>query len=183
MKGIKCRISNCKNILLAKGTICGTHRWRKNKYNAYDLPSYIGEPNYYVPFPPLPDGKVHKCAKHHGYLTIEEVYTQTNKGYSQYHCKLCVRDNNIRRNYAGMNSMEDYYKILESQNGVCAICKKQSNKRSNNGKTIKALAVDHCHKTGKVRGLLCDKCNTSLGHFCDSIEILQSAINYLKASQ
>jgi hypothetical protein len=42
------------------------------------------------------------------------------------------------------------------------------------------LAVDHCHTTGKIRGLLCSKCNPALGAFNDNIEILNSAIKYLK---
>lgn len=70
-------------------------------------------------------------------------------------------------------SLEDYYKILDEQNNVCAICKKYNE----NSKHM--LAVDHCHKTGKVRGLLCSHCNTGLGQFKDDTELLQLAINYL----
>jgi hypothetical protein len=44
----------------------------------------------------------------------------------------------------------------------------------------KALCIDHCHTTGKVRGVLCDDCNTSLGKMKDSKELLQKAINYLE---
>ena len=62
--------------------------------------------------------------------------------------------------------------MLEKQNHVCAIC---GNKDNN-----KKLAVDHCHTTGVIRGLLCSACNTSLGKFKDSVELLQNAIQYLK---
>jgi len=59
------------------------------------------------------------------------------------------------------------------QNGHCAICKqKPTGKRG--------LAVDHCHKTGRVRGLLCHGCNVSLGQFKDDISILNNAIEYLR---
>jgi hypothetical protein len=67
-----------------------------------------------------------------------------------------------------------YQKLLASQGGVCAICK--------NPETIKnrRLGVDHCHKSGKVRGLLCDSCNTGLGRFRDSVPLLRRAIRYLE---
>ena len=54
-------------------------------------------------------------------------------------------------------TIEDYEKLLVSQNGVCAICSGEPDTR------WKILAVDHCHKTGKVRGLLCMTCNTMIG--------------------
>lgn len=69
-------------------------------------------------------------------------------------------------------SEREYLRMFEKQNGTCAICFGSSkNKR---------LAVDHCHKTGLVRGLLCMKCNTALGKFGDDITMLQRAIYYLE---
>ena len=67
---------------------------------------------------------------------------------------------------------EDYLVLLANQGGVCAICKQEELSRH--------LAVDHCHTTGQVRGLLCTKCNNGLGNFNDSPELLQQAIGYLK---
>lgn len=72
-------------------------------------------------------------------------------------------------------SFEDYADRLVKQNGVCAICYRKDKSRS--------LAVDHCHTTGKIRGLLCAPCNRSLGAFGDSVERLQAAIRYLEASR
>ena len=69
---------------------------------------------------------------------------------------------------------KDYERMLEEQNGVCAIC---ISPPPNNRKT--RLAIDHCHKTGKVRGLLCDKCNRSIGLLKDDVSVLKSAIKYL----
>lgn len=77
-------------------------------------------------------------------------------------------------------TIEDYEKLKKDQNNVCAICKKPERQTKIKTKEIKDLAVDHCHKTGKIRGLLCFACNGSLGKFEDSIELLQSAIDYLK---
>ena len=70
-------------------------------------------------------------------------------------------------------TLRDYNKLLKKQDYKCAICRK-SQKGSN-----QMLAVDHCHKTNKVRGLLCSKCNMGIGLLEDSISILQNAINYL----
>lgn len=65
--------------------------------------------------------------------------------------------------------------MLEEQHGVCAICGKPETKPN-----AKYLAVDHDHKTGEVRGLLCNNCNRALGLLQDNTEVLQNAINYLK---
>jgi hypothetical protein len=75
-------------------------------------------------------------------------------------------------------SLEDYELMLAAQDGACAICK-QPETHKRNGK-VKALAVDHDHATGKVRGLLCFDCNTAIGKMKDSPEILTSAIRYLE---
>ena len=73
-------------------------------------------------------------------------------------------------------STDDYQLVCKKQKNKCAICKREPNKN-------KALGVDHCHKTGVIRGLLCDSCNLSLGGFKDSVEILKSAIAYLEKHQ
>ena len=72
---------------------------------------------------------------------------------------------------------ERYSELLELQNGTCAICK-QPETATRLGK-VKALAVDHCHQSGVVRGLLCADCNTGIGKLKDDPVVLQSAIQYL----
>jgi len=69
-------------------------------------------------------------------------------------------------------TMNDYIGLLERQNGVCAICKETC-------KSGRYLAVDHCHETGKIRGLLCLECNRGIGALKDSVSLLECAINYL----
>lgn len=83
------------------------------------------------------------------------------------------RERNWKRNY-GMTP-EQYHKMPESQGGVCAVCgtDKPDKKR-------KFFSVDHCHKTGAIRGLLCTNCNFILGHSFDSVELLEKSIAYLK---
>jgi len=70
-------------------------------------------------------------------------------------------------------TLADYDKMFNDQNGVCAICGKTNLKR-------RRLAIDHNHKTNKVRGLLCGKCNKAIGLFEENPEILEKAIKYLK---
>ncbi|HET8687100.1 MAG TPA: endonuclease domain-containing protein, partial [Methanosarcina sp.] len=57
-------------------------------------------------------------------------------------------------------TVEDYSSMLVDQGGRCAVCKKEET-RTVRG-VIKSLSVDHCHLSGKIRGLLCDNCNTVL---------------------
>ena len=71
------------------------------------------------------------------------------------------------------NSLK-FKEMFEYQGGKCAICEEQC-------LTERELAVDHCHKTGKVRGLLCMRCNTALGSFKDDLLLLEKAMFYLKS--
>jgi hypothetical protein len=61
--------------------------------------------------------------------------------------------------------------LRAKQGGTCAIC----------GTSAKRLVIDHDHQTGRVRGLLCDPCNTGLGKLGDTVAAIERAIRYLKA--
>lgn len=77
-------------------------------------------------------------------------------------------------------TLEEYSRMWDDQKGVCKICgKAESSFEPKSGKNRK-LAVDHCHATKKIRGLLCSKCNTALGNFKDDIGLLTKAIEYIK---
>ncbi len=80
---------------------------------------------------------------------------------------------NLKRIY-GITS-EERAEILAQQNSACAICDKPES--DFNCK----LSVDHCHVTGKVRGLLCKKCNSGIGLLKDSVENLKKALAYLES--
>lgn len=72
-----------------------------------------------------------------------------------------------------------YDQMLADQDGVCALCHKPEKAKSRSG-AIRALAVDHCHDTGRVRGLLCRKCNQILGEIGDKLESAQKLVLYMK---
>lgn len=74
-------------------------------------------------------------------------------------------------------TMEQRAKMFHEQQGKCAICKRDESK------FVKSLAVDHDHKTGIVRGLLCGSCNRALGYFQESEENLREAIEYLSRAK
>lgn len=87
---------------------------------------------------------------------------------------------NRRRNLRKFGISEnDYSLMFHKQNGTCAICKKAETDVHPKSKKPQRLAIDHCHATGKIRGLLCAKCNKGLGSFKDSIESLTNAVLYL----
>jgi len=73
-------------------------------------------------------------------------------------------------------SYQEYLEMLDAQQGCCAIC------GTDDTGARKAFAVDHCHETNKIRGLLCSNCNTGIGNLRDSIELLERAIEYLRNS-
>lgn len=72
---------------------------------------------------------------------------------------------------------EQKAKMIAEQNNSCAIC------RYPFGQKVGDMHVDHCHSTGRVRGLLCDKCNRGLGYFCDEPESLSKAADYVRANR
>lgn len=97
------------------------------------------------------------------------------RGKTSY-CKPChnkqSRKYSIQKQYG--ITIDEYNAMLMKQNNQCAICGKTPEE---NGR---GLAVDHDHVTGKIRALLCLSCNNGLGQFNDDVELLQSAITYLK---
>lgn len=87
-------------------------------------------------------------------------------------CKHCKHEAGAKTRY-GL-SREDYLTLHETSGG-CEICRQKPRSRR--------LAIDHCHDSGKVRGLLCDACNLGLGKFEDSPELLRRAADYLERAR
>ena len=105
-------------------------------------------------------------------------YSETHKKERrEYHFKNKTRFRDRKRNAALKHSfgitLDDYNKMFNNQNGKCAICGKHQTEFK------EALSVDHCHRTGKIRGLLCKNCNTALGLMKDNSKLLFEALRYL----
>lgn len=106
-------------------------------------------------------------------------------------CKTCILEENSRwrkenpKAYKGSKlkkywpeltseqAYSRYESLLAAQGGKCAMCPATKDTRGRD------LCVDHCHKTGKVRGLLCDRCNRLLGWLREDLSIFEAAISYL----
>ena len=86
-----------------------------------------------------------------------------------------TRNNDLKRNYG--ITLQEHQQMFEEQNGVCATCKSPGD-----GKW-KKLCVDHDHNTGKVRQLLCRRCNMILGQAYDNISLFEEYIKYLQKHQ
>lgn len=116
----------------------------------------------------------------------DKVRAQSARRYARHRERLCAagrqwrKDNpeaahlsdkksDLRKRYG--ITLDDYQKRLAEQGGRCAICRNEPDD--------KYLAVDHCHATGIVRGLLCTRCNAAIGLFHESVASMASAIEYL----
>ena len=99
----------------------------------------------------------------HYQYNLEKKKTYQRDRYKEY-----TRAKNLVDKY-GL-TVETYNQMLQEQNNKCAICSKESDK---------TLVVDHCHTTGKVRSLLCFRCNTAIGFMLDNPEVCLSAAEYL----
>jgi hypothetical protein len=110
-------------------------------------------------------------------LTHKEAYRANARKWYEKNREGKYRDTRLRRTYG--ISLEEYNKMLKEQKGVCDICGREERAIHNKSKKVKHLTVDHCHNTGKVRGLLCSTCNTGIGNLQDNIETVEAALGYL----
>lgn len=92
-------------------------------------------------------------------------------------CPEYIRGKNLKMRFKLTTDAYDQQFI--QQRGLCDICSQPETAIDTKGK-LKWLCVDHSHSTGELRGLLCNSCNTALGKFGDSKEVLLSAIKYLE---
>lgn len=122
---------------------------------------------------------------------ISEFYRSKTTGYLDPRCKRCAtirraehrkthyedyvryrRTRNLKR--FGL-SHADYDRMMVAQGGKCSVCQAEYSWGG------RRFSVDHCHDTGNVRGLLCSHCNTGIGHFKESLQNLQRAMEYLRS--
>ncbi len=98
--------------------------------------------------------------------------------YSKEHRRTPEQEHDSKMRSSFGISAAEYAALFDAQRGLCLICGLPEREKRN-GK-VKRLAVDHCHDTGVIRGLLCAKCNTGLGKFNDDPALLAAAIEYLE---
>lgn len=97
--------------------------------------------------------------------TLERFHKSARQGYAS-RCKSCKKLENQSLNHG--IPVSDV--VLLTQSGVCMICGKS-----------RPLVIDHSHATGKVRGALCNSCNLGLGLLGDTLQTLESAVEYLRS--
>lgn len=108
-------------------------------------------------------------------LNPNKVKKSRNTHYYKYPEK--VHNKELKYKYG--ITVDEYNIMLSNQNNKCKICNNEELTKGRSGK-VRKMAVDHCHKTNKVRGLLCAKCNQGIGLLNDDIEVLKQAIKYLE---
>ncbi len=124
------------------------------------------------------------CTKHHVRLrrhgslnpTRPKSFTGSDRHYEEFYRMAASRS--LKRKYG--ITLLDYEEMHSKQKGKCLICGEKEKRINSYTDEPVRMPVDHCHVTGKVRGLLCSNCNTGIGNFNDSIEMLKKAISYLK---
>ncbi len=116
------------------------------------------------------------CCKQHKPLT--DFHGQKEKALK---CRDCVSAGFLRYRYN--ISLAEFNELRESQGGKCKICQSILEIKEGSSLRTKNVAVDHCHETGAVRGLLCSMCNKGLGCFSDNVASLEAAILYLQKSR
>lgn len=163
----KCSIDGCDKPHLAR-TWCATHyqRWRTT-----------GSPGgaALLRVPGRPDVTEKPCTRCKVIKRIDEFYAdKRNRDGRMSYCIECFgrkQTNTHRQRKYGITT-SDYEEMLEAQGGRCTICHEESK-----------LVIDHCHRGGQVRSLLCDRCNRLLGIVDDNQSLLLQAVEFLKQHQ
>jgi len=163
----KCKLEkNLSEFHKDKTTLSGLHYRCKDCKNSYTKRNYQSKKESDPQF-------AERCR-----LYSINYYHKT-KHLKKWKTRIRAIQANIGRKCRYGITVEHFNQLLKMQNGLCAICGQPSTARDKFGK-IRSLGVDHDHKTGKLRGLLCSNCNTGLGQFREKIKFLEKAIEYLK---
>lgn len=107
------------------------------------------------------------CSKQRAIIFRKKMHAD-GKGYKHFRNRKLIERYGI--------TLVQYNEILKNQNGVCAVCKGTCTGRARN------LHLDHCHTTGKVRGILCNYCNLAIGSARDNPKILRALATYLEGA-
>ena len=110
-------------------------------------------------------GLCRSCYQHTYYQQNKERYQRLNREWNKRHpLRKPLKERGM--------TYEQFIDMLAAQGGVCAIC----------GRTTERWCIDHDHKTERVRGILCIRCNAGLGQFLDDTALMNKAIQYLEAA-
>ena len=113
------------------------------------------------------------CAQGHPYDEHNTGYYTKPNGKTRRVCRQCNKNNAyVQRIKRYGITVEQYGQMLTEQNTRCPLCSSEFDREPH---------IDHCHSSGKVRGLLCFNCNTMLGSAKDNVETLRKAISYLES--
>lgn len=118
-------------------------------------------------------GMERRCSTCKEIRDLDQFPTELKKKFGKsYTCRLCARKAHRKHELKKYGlTIESYEELLTKQEGRCAVCRHE---------VEGLLHVDHDHETGRVRGLLCRECNRGIGLLGDSLEILESAVQYLR---
>lgn len=178
-RGLKSAKRKVWKLMLASSK--GNHSWaslellyaevgdqpaKKYTLDPLDTSRRLG-PGNWVWTPPMPTTKTAVGQR------VRKLYYKANRTLEEIDARL---DKFLRRDFG--ITVEEYKAKLLGQNGVCANCK-QPETATRNG-NLRRMAIDHCHVTGKVRGLLCNACNTGVGMLRDDPALLRSMADYIE---
>lgn len=161
----KCEVEDCKLVHYARG-------WCRLHYNRM---------LHHGKLTRFKDGRLRANCKIENCLNVASIVGYCKKHYDkQRHIDKPIsakanHQHHIKYRYG--ITIDEYNDKLEIQNNACAICRKPETRVLHN--KVVRLAVDHCHKTEKVRELLCRRCNAVLGSVDDNIDLLKEMISYL----
>lgn len=130
-----------------------------------------------------------KCTKCHQLKEFSNFWKNSkNRSGLQSKCKPChslAMDKNVAKNTKLIRiygiDLEQYQELSNLWDNKCAICGQHETVLDGRTKQPRSLAVDHDHKLGHIRGVLCSKCNRGIGMFNDNTELLENAMSYLNA--
>lgn len=97
------------------------------------------------------------------------------------YCPVAKKNYDLQKKYG--ITLDDFMGMYEHQNGCCKVCKQAVEKFSTSKQKQDAAVVDHCHVTGKVRGLLCQTCNRALGLLNDDLQLIRRLAEYLQINE